>query len=220
MMKRLMMAGLLSALVLGAGVFPAPVEAAASQGEEKAAQAEAVQYVSREYGYSIVCPKKPNVIPAQALFEDKKGEILIFENEEYNIKHAWVILVDAFQDKGVPDLNKITEKEAEDLLVKLQKSNGYEGIALVNISPTNKAIYAVTAKEVEIDTTGDGVPDTRATADTQMAVTFFRGAKGGRYSIQLIDNPVLRETSLKDFQTAITTFRETGEHTDAKGNKK
>ena len=44
-----------------------------------------------------MCPKAPvGVIPASVLYEGRKGEVLIFENEEYNIKYAWVVLVDAF----------------------------------------------------------------------------------------------------------------------------
>ena len=46
--------------------------------------------------------------------------------------------------------------EAEKLLSGIMGSNGYEGIMLVNLNAKNKAIYAVTAKEVEIDEDGDG----------------------------------------------------------------
>ena len=214
MNKKIVVAGLLGALLLGGSFGDAPAEAADANQPAAATEAKKAQvyaYTSPEYGFSILCPKKPNVIPASVLYEGKKGEILIFDNEEYQIKHAWVILLDAFDNKAVPDLNKLSEKEAEEQLKKLQKSYGYEGIALLNISDTNKAIFAVTAKEVEIDTNGDGTPDETATADTQMAVSFFRGPKGGCYSIQLIDNPVLRPESVSDFQLAVSTFREAGD---------
>ena len=79
---------------------------------------------------------------------------------------------------------------------------------LISRTKKDKAIYAITAKEVEIDSNGDGKPDMTAKADTQMAVTFFRGNKGGRYSIQLIDNPDLRNSAIALFQKGVTTFKE------------
>lgn len=164
-------------------------------------------YTSKQYGFTIKCPQKPvGVIPANLLYEDKQGEVLVFDNEEYNIKYAWVILTDAFDDKKVPDLNKLKPEEAEKLLSGIMGSNGYEGIMLVNLTPTNKAIYAVTAKEVEIDTDGDGKADEVAKADTQMAVAFFRTPSGKRYGVELIDNPNLRAYSLAAFQKGIATL--------------
>ncbi|WP_298591812.1 hypothetical protein [uncultured Mitsuokella sp.] len=166
-------------------------------------------YTSKEYGFTIQCPQKPvGVIPASALYEGEKGDVLVFENDAYNIKYAWIITEDAFDDAKVPDLNTLDEKAAKELLKGIMGSNGYEGIMLVNLSKTNKAIYAVTAKEVEIDTNGDGVPDETGKADTQMAVLFFRGEKGGRYAIKLIDNPVLRGSALAAFQKGAATFQE------------
>ena len=165
-------------------------------------------YTSEKYGYTINCPQKPYVIPASALYEDKKGEVLIFDNEGYNIKNAWIIIKDAFAEDKIPNLNTISEEEAKKYLNDLMANNGYEGIMLINRTAEDKAVYAITAKEVEIDTDGDGKPDTTATADTQMAVTFFRGNKGGRYSVQLIDNPELRSTSLDAFQKGVVSFKE------------
>ena len=133
---------------------------------------------------------------------------LIFDNDGYDIKYAWVVLSDAFDNKNVPDLNKLKEPEAEKLLSGIMGSNGYEGIMLVNLNAKNKAIYAVTAKEVEIDEDGDGKIDGVAKADTQMAVAFFRTEKGNRYGVELIDNPDLRASSLAAFQKGITTLKD------------
>ena len=133
---------------------------------------------------------------------------LIFDNDGYNIKYAWVVLSDAFDNKSVPDLNTLKEPEAEKLLSGIMGSNGYEGIMLVNLNAKNKAIYAVTAKEVEIDEDGDGKIDGVAKADTQMAVAFFRTEKGNRYGVELIDNPDLRASSLAAFQKGITTLKD------------
>lgn len=164
-------------------------------------------YESKAYGYRIMCPKAPvGVIPASVLYEGRKGEVLIFENEEYNIKYAWVVLVDAFSADALPDLNSIDREQAETLLKGIMGSNGYEGIMLVNLTERNKAIFAMTAKEIEIDEDGDGVVDAAAHADTQMAVLFFRGANGERYGLELIDNPELRAASVSAFVEGARTL--------------
>ncbi|MBP3781450.1 MAG: hypothetical protein ILA30_07270 [Selenomonas sp.] len=203
--------GLMGVLFTGTGMA-VPVAAAAPAAQTASADSTqaAVPYVytSKEYGYTINCPKKPNVIPADAIYENKKGEVLIFDNEGYTIKNAWVIIKDAFEEKSMPDLNKINEEEAKKYCSDLMSSNGYEAIELISRTKKDKAIYAITAKEIEIDSNGDGKPDMTAKADTQMAVTFFRGNKGGRYSIQLIDNPELRNSAIALFQKGVTTFKE------------
>ncbi len=203
--------GLMGVLFMGTGMTSTEAAKGNKAQTEVSAEVQSVLpyvYTSKEYGYTINCPQKPNVIPASALFADKKGEILIFANEEYNIKNAWVIITDAFDNKSVPDLNKINQEEATKYCNSLMSSNGYEAIELISRTKKDKAIYAITAKEIEIDSDGDGKPDMTAKADTQMAVTFFRGNKGGRYSIQLIDNPELRDSAVDLFQKGVTTFKE------------
>ena len=201
-------AAMTGALVFGMGMASAAAAAPANTAAQTQQPVQSYSYTSKVYGYTIQCPKQPHVIPASMLYEGKKGEVLIFDNDGYDIKNAWVILTDAFDDKKMPDLNKLKETEAEKYLSELMGSNGYEGIMLINLSATNKAIYAVTARTVDIDSDGDGKMDATATADTQMAVTFFRGNKNGRYSIQLIDNPVLRDQAVEEFQQGVVSFRE------------
>ena len=222
MNKKIWAAGLLGAMLWGLPLAGMPAEAAdvtaAQQAVQQGNQAEAYTYTSSDYGYSILCPIKPNVIPADVLYEGAKGEVLIFANEEYNIKLAWVVLVDAFDDKAIPDFNKLTEEEAKVYLDKIR--NKYHDVGIENISEHNKALFAITAKELEIDTTGDGKPDTVATMDTQAMLVFFRTPKGGRYQIQLIDNPVLRPESMGDCRMGISTFREVDANAGAKPVKK
>ena len=184
--------------------------AEAAKGETAAQTQQTVDYTytSKEYGYTIQCPQKPNVIPASMLYEGKKGEVLVFDNEGYTIKNAWVILTDAFDSKNTPDYNKLKEDEAENYLTTLMNNNAYESARLIKLDEKRKAVFAVTAKEVELDTDGDGKPDVTAKADTQMAVLFFRGNKGGCYSIQLIDNPDLRESALLAFKAGAISFQE------------
>ena len=164
-------------------------------------------YESSAYNYRVMCPQKPvGVIPASTLFENREGEILIFENEEYHIKYAWVVLVHAFPEEALPNLNTINPEEATELLKRIMGSNAYEGIMLVNVTEENKGIFAVTAKEIEIDENGDGTPDATATANSQMAALFFRGENGACYGFELIDNPALRASSVAAFLAGAGTL--------------
>ena len=156
-------------------------------------------YESSKYGYRIMCPKQPAFVIPAVEFDGHEGEVLIFENEDYYIKYAWVIHVNAFSEDGVPNLNAISPEESVQLLKGIMSSNGYEGIMLINLTEDNKAIFATTAKEIEIDEDGDGIPDATARADSQMAVLFFRTANGLRYGLELIDNPDLRDVSVAAF---------------------
>ena len=211
-------AALVAGVVLGAGAPTADARKApkapkteqTQQVKEKANSQSELPYTyeSTAYGYTIQCPQKPvGVIPASNLYEDKQGEVLIFDNEGYDIKRAWLVLTDAFTDKAVPDLNTISDEDAGRLLKGIMDSNGYEGIMLVNVNDHNKGIYAVTAKVIEIDTDGDGKPDTTAEANSQMAVTFFRGADGERYAVELLESPELSEGALDAYQKALATFK-------------
>lgn len=201
---------LTAALLSGtAGVQAAqPAEPAKNETAAQTQQAESYTYTSKEYGYTIQCPQKPNVIPARMLYEDKKGEVLIFANDGYAIQNAWVILTDAFDSKDTPDYNTIKEDEAKTYLTGLMNNNAYEGATFIKLGENRKAVFAITAKEVELDTDGDGKPDVTAKADSQMAVMFFRGEKGGCYSLQLIDNPELRESALLAFKAGAASFQE------------
>ena len=44
---------------------------------------------------------------------------------------------------------------------------------------------------------------------SQMAVTFFRGADGERYAVELLENPELRDEALALYQKGVTTFKTT-----------
>ena len=217
MLKKSINAFLTAALVAGVAMGAAnpAAEAKDAPKAEQAQQASATAavglpytYQSKDYGFTIQCPQEPaGVIPASALYEGKQGEVLIFDHEEYNIKYAWLVLKDAFSNSAVPDLNKIGDAEASNLLRGIMGSNGYEGIMLVPVNDHNKGIYAVTAKVLEVDTDGDGKPDTTAEANSQMAVTFFRGADGERYAVELYETPELNDGHLDLYQKALATFK-------------
>ena len=204
------LAGIGAAAVLSAAPYAfAAAEKSPAPAQTVSAEVPALSYLyeSSAYNYRVMCPQKPvGVIPASALFENREGEILIFENEEYHIKYAWVILVHAFPEEALPNLNTINPEEATELLKRIMGSNAYEGIMLVNVTEENKGIFAVTAKEIEIDENGDGTPDATATANSQMAALFFRGENGACYGFELIDNPALRASSVSAFLAGAGTL--------------
>lgn len=180
-----------------------------SWAEQVPASAEVYTYVSRDYGYSIDCPQKPlGVLPASVLYPNEKGEVLVFANDGYKINKAWLILTDAFPADELPNLDKLTEKGTRKLLDKLRQSGSYAYVDIIPLSGKKKGLFEVTSKEIEIDTDGDGKPDTKATADTQMALTFFRGEKGTRYAIELIDNPELTQANIDEYRAGMSTFKE------------
>ena len=209
--KKFLSACLMSMMAFAVSVLPAYAEetAAVQTSESAAKDPDIYIFSSPQYGYTMLCPHRPvGVIPASMLYEDKKGDVVVFENDGYTLRHAWVILVDSFNTKDVPDFNKITEQEASDYLQKLMRSSAYEGISLVNLSENNKGVFGISAKEVEIDTNGDGVFDVTAKADTQEAVVFFRTEKGRCFTAHLIDNPELRTDSISAFQFGISSLQE------------
>ena len=138
----------ISAAVLLSGVSYTNAEVFADTGQEIAveniASAElSYNYKSATYGYRIMCPRTPvGVIPASALFENREGEVLIFENEGYHIKYAWVVLVHAFPEEALPDLNAIDPDEAAELLKKIIP-NGNKEYSMDNIPIKIKRILDV-----------------------------------------------------------------------------
>ncbi len=166
------------------------------------------KHTSTRYGYSIVCPKKPNVIPLSIMDEKSKGEVLIFDNDEYYIKNAWIIMVDAFEENEIPaNLPSMDEASREKLVEKISHNSGYELVRVADMGHTS-GIYCITAKEIEIDTNGDGKVDEVMTADTQMIKTFFRGQFNGRFAVELIDNPDLTPANVSAYQVGLLTFQE------------
>ena len=179
------------------------------------------KYISRTYNYSIMCPKRPNIVPASIFYDDnnKKGEVLIFENEEYNVKRGWIILFDAFNTNAVPDFNKDAQNLIDAYLGRLQK-NGYEGTTLININEQNKGVFAITALEIEVDEDGDGKPDATLTSDHQDAVTFFRMADGRCVSVELMGSDGLNEAAISNYRKALMTLRNADEADQSEINSK
>ena len=188
----------------------------ASAAGDSAASADDIQvtftqvYESARYHFRIPVVARPSVLPASLFFGDDslRGEVLIFDNEGYDVKLAWVVLVDAFDDAYLPDLSKLTDEETDALLKKIREERAYDGVASVSLGDGRRALYALTARELEMDTDGDGKMDTFAEANGQMALTFFRTPKGGRYQVGLINNPELLRQNIAAYQVAVASFQD------------
>ncbi len=171
------------------------------------------KYTSQRYGYSIVCPRKPSVVPVSMLFdENEKGDVLIFKStgtgENTMINYAWVIRPDAFDESVIPpDITKQPEAKQKEYIDKFMKSSPYEFIRLTEVDG-RAGVYAVTAKEIEVDTNGDGKFDEVMRAESQMVQTFFRGAYGGRFGVMLMENPDLTKDGVALYQLGLLTFQE------------
>ena len=87
------------------------------------------------------------------------------------------------------------------------KSSPYEFIRLTEVDG-RAGVYAVTAKEIEVDTNGDGKFDEVMRAESQMVQTFFRGAYGGRFGVMLMENPDLTKDGVALYQLGLLTFQE------------
>lgn len=185
-----------------------------------AADDESYEYVSVEYNYSIVCPKRPHMIPARLLYEDDsvKGEVLVFENEGYDIKRGWIFLFDAFDTTLIPNFNK-DSKKLIDQYIAAKKDNGYESLELVEVTKGNKGVFGITAREIEIDENNDGTVDGVAVADKQSAVVFFRSPLGRCISVELMGDDI-DEASLNDFRTALATYKDVDPNDKSSSDKK
>ncbi len=177
--------------------------------KELAVAGEPYTYKSEKYGYTITLPKKPvAVIGANQLDKDKYGDVFIFANKEYDILYGWVVYYNDFSETSVPDFNKMDTATEKAYIEKLKSSFPYETVGMGKLSKKNKAVFAITALSAEIDTDGDGEPDATATAPYQNAEIIFRGNKGGRFRLELIDKPKLRPQALAEFTKGAESFVE------------
>lgn len=208
----------------------APSEAQAAEAKDTAAAAETAEqqkadeevlkkelevagepytYKSEKYGYTITLPKKPiAVIGAGQLDKGRYGDVFIFANKEYDILYGWVVYYNDFAETSVPDFNKMDAATEKAYLEKLKTSFPYETVGMGKLSKKNKAVFAITALSADIDTDGDGEPDATATAPFQNAEIIFRGNKGGRFRLELIDKPTLRPQALAEFTKGAESFVE------------
>ena len=183
--------------------------------EEENSTEQGFEYTSQTYGFKILCPAEPKVVVNPFENPQERGELLVFANDGMKILYGYQIKLDAFDNKTIPDLNKANKKTLDEYLEKLRQQNVYEYVEVKNISPDNKAIFAVTAKEMEVELE-DGEVGVM-TAETQNALAFFRTKSGRCISIQFITDTIDDE-AVKNFSNSVMSYQDA---TDlAKSDKK
>lgn len=190
---------------------------AAEEAESSESSNEPYIYTSEDFQYTIACPIKPVAVVQNPWQEpEKRGEMLVFANEGWNILYAYVIQVNAFDTNKVPDFNSKDRLTIDKYLKDLRETNGFELTELVNISKTNKGVYAVTAAVIEeLDENGEVAGE--LVADRQDIYTFFRTAAGRCVGIQLISVELNKEF-VDTYRYGVATFKDNS--ADKKSDKK
>jgi len=234
--RMLAMVMMASALVLPgvAMAEEAAADAAAESSVQPPAQQEPVSFgykhTSQRYGYSILCPTKPKVVPASAYNESDKGDVLIYSGTYDNIKKGWIVCINGYQDQEIPaDLGTMDEAAAKEFLKNFAQTYGLQYAQIVEIPNKNDdgtnaegfryAIAGPTADAVEVDSDGDGVMDSYAVAETKMMKVFVPGQYGGHFVLGLLENGELKQQDVQEFMTAaVYTLQQwpTSAYTNAK----
>ena len=220
--KKYLLNGILSVCVASAlfGAVPgvAGAEEAAAGGElVPQAQQEQIEFTykhtSARYGYSILCPVKPKIIPASAYNPGDKGEVMLFAGTYDNIKKGWIICINGYDDKVIPEnIGTMPEEEAKPFLQNFAATYGLAYAQIVEIPNRNDdgseaegsryGICGPTATEVEVDSDGDGVMDSVAVAENQMMKLFVPGQYGGHFVLGLIEEKGLTKKNVEEFMNA------------------
>ena len=167
---------------------------------------EPYEYTSEVYGFKIMCPSKPAVVVKPFEDPNKKGELLVFANDGMKVLFGYVIELDAFDDKKVPNFNRDKKKIIDSYLEKIRQDNAYTYAEVVEIAPNNKGFVLVTAKEIEVKDENGEVEGT-LTADQQTAFAHFRSRSGRCITIQLI-SASLDESDYNDYRKSVATFQD------------
>lgn len=197
--------------------FVATAFAAEEANSENAAgeKFEFYKYTSETYGYQIDCPLKPVAVVVDQINDgDSRSERLIFSNDGAHINYGFIITLDAFDSKAVPDFNKADKKVIDDYLEKLKTANQYSQTSLVKITDNNKGVFAVLPDELEVLDENGEVEGT-LTANNKSVITFFRTPSGRCISIQLLCNE-LSDNNIKIYRYASSTFKDADKSTGGK----
>lgn len=189
--------------------------------EEKTETAEPTDepyiYTSEDFKYSIACPIKPLAVVQNPWEEpEKRGEMLVFANEGFDVQFAYIIQVNAWDpaDKKVPDFNKGSLKAIGDYLISLKKDGGFGEATLVSLTKENKGVFAVTAESFEVTNKETGEVEGEFVADKQFIYTFFRTPEGRCISIQLV-SANLDKPYVDTYRYGVASFQD-----NSKGDKK
>ena len=201
-------------MIFTASAFAEDVDTTAAE-----VQDEPYIYTSEDFQYSIACPIKPLAV-VQNPWQDpaKRGEMLVFANEGWNVQYAYMIQVNAFDNDKVPDFNKADKKTLHEYLDALKKSNGFGQAELVGITKDNKGIYAVTAETIEVLNEETGEVEGEFVADRQDIYTFFRTPAGRCVSIQLI-TVNMDKVFVDTYRYGVTSFKDNSADKKVKDKK-
>lgn len=209
-MRKIFLLTTLLLMILTSTAFAEEVEPATESKDEP------YVYTSEDFQFTITCPIKPVAIVQNPWQEpERHGEMLVFSNEGFDIQYAYLIQVNAF-DETVPDFNKADKKAIEEYLKTLTENNGFSSADLVEISPKNKGVYAITAETIEVRNQETGELEGEFVADRRDIYTFFRSESGRPISIQLISASLDKEF-VGTYNHAVRSFKD---NTDLKANKK
>ncbi|ORU01340.1 hypothetical protein D081_0159 [Anaerovibrio sp. JC8] len=167
------------------------------------------KYTSTRYGYSIMCPTQPNVVPASLFDETAKGDILIFEGNVDDVKKAWIVLINAYDEGEIPaNAGSVSDDERKTILDNFANKHVLTNTRVVEVAENVYGIYGVTPKELQVDTNGDGTFDDTITAESQMVQTYLPGEFGGHFMISLIDSPEISVPGVATYNAGLTTFKQ------------
>lgn len=176
-------------------------------------------YTSEDFQYSITCPIKPVAVVQNPWQEtDKRGEMLVFANDGFNVLYGYIIQVNAFDDT-VPDFNKGTTAAIGDYLLSLKKNGGFAVANLVNITKNNKGVYAVTADRIDVVNPETGEVEGEFVADQQYVYTFFRTPEGRCIGIQLISANLEDRKYLDVYRYGVASFKDNSKDKKSKDKK-
>lgn len=164
------------------------------------------EYTSETYGFKITCPAKPVVVVKPFEDPNKKGEMLVFANEGIDVLFGYIIELDAFDDKQVPNFNKDKKKIVDAYVEKMREDAFYNSVEVREVTPKNKGLVLVTAKEVDIVDDKGEVQDTLV-AEEQRVVTRFRTKSGRCIEIQLIDSKLDNDDYLI-YRKSVATYQD------------
>ena len=179
-------------------------------------------HTSEEFQYTITCPIKPLAVVQNPWQEpEKRGELLVFDNDGWTIRYAYYICVNAWNpdDAKIPDFNKGTTAAIGSYLTDLKTNGGFGDARLVNVTKNNKGVYAITAATIQVTNKETGELEGEWVADRQDLYTFFRTPQGRCISIQLV-TPELNKTFVKTYQGSVMSFVDNSKDKKSKKDKK
>lgn len=162
-------------------------------------------YTSKDYGYSIECPQKPlGVIPL--IDPIQKGEVLVFQNDGYNILQGWIIATNAFDSAQLPNFDKMTAKEAQTYAANfVANSNGRYVSAQFLPVKKHKILYAVGPQDVFVDA---NAKDSAAKPVVSQRIETYIPGKKTNYVIVSFKTGDMTDQDRDNYKNGITSFQE------------